>query len=307
MILNRQDAKNATAYRGRFAPSPTGPLHFGSLIAAVGSFLDARSQDGEWLLRMEDLDPPREVPGAADNILRMLEAFGLHWDGEVTYQSHRHAAYRAALERLERMGQTYPCGCTRREIRAQAGSDEPRQIYPGTCRNGLPPGRTARSVRLRTPDLEVNFDDRVQGSVSEWLPKQSGDFILRRADGLFAYQLAVVVDDADQGITDIVRGADLLDSTCPQIALQQALGYPTPRYLHLPVVVNEHGKKLSKQTHARPVTADHVVATLCSALHALGQPLPDGAINCTPADFWGLAMTAWQVERIPKTRMISER
>jgi glutamyl-Q tRNA(Asp) synthetase len=295
------------AYRGRFAPSPTGPLHFGSLIAAVGSFLDARSRGGEWLLRMEDLDPPREVPGAADSILRTLEAFGLHWDGKVTYQSHRHALYRAALDRLGQTGKTYPCGCTRREIQAHAGSGGPDRIYPGTCRDGLPPGRTARSVRLRVPDLEVSFEDRVQGAISEWLPEQRGDFILRRADDLFAYQLAVVVDDADQGITDIVRGADLLDSSCQQIALQRALGYPTPHYLHLPLVVNELGEKLSKQTHARAVTTDHPVATLCSVLSALGQPLPDGAANCNLADFWEQALTSWHVERIPKTRTITER
>lgn len=295
------------AYRGRFAPSPTGPLHFGSLLAAVGSFLDARSQGGEWLLRMEDLDPPREVPGAADSILHTLEAFGLYWDGDVTYQSHRHALYREALDRLKQMGQTYPCGCTRREIHAHAGSDGSKRIYPGTCRDGLPPGRTARSVRLRVPDLEVSFDDRVQGAISEWLPEQSGDFILLRADGLFAYQLAVVVDDADQGITDIVRGTDLLDSTCPQITLQQALGHPTPRYLHLPVVVNEHGDKLSKQTHARAVTTDHAVATLRSVLRALGQPLADEAADCNLADFWERAVNSWQVEQIPRAQTITER
>ncbi len=296
-----------TAYRGRFAPSPTGPLHFGSLLAAVGSFLDARSQGGEWLLRMEDLDPPREVPGAADNILRTLEAFGLYWDGKVTYQSQRHAAYRAALDRLERTGQTYPCGCTRREIRAHAGPDGSPRSYPGTCRDGLPPGRGARSVRLRVPDHKITFDDRLQGAISEYLPEQSGDFILLRADGLFAYQLAVVVDDAHQGITDIVRGADLLDSTSQQIALQQALGYPTPHYLHLPVVVNEQGKKLSKQTHARAVTADHAVATLCTVLQTLGQPLPDEAANCNLADFWEQALSSWHVEWIPKAQMITER
>ena len=293
-----------TTYCGRFAPSPTGPLHFGSLVAAVGSFLDARSQGGKWLLRMEDLDPPREVPGAADDILRTLEAFGLCWDGAVSYQSARHSLYQAALDRLGQMGQTYPCGCTRKEIQTHAGSSG---IYPGTCRGGLPPGRKARSVRLRVPDLEVSFDDRVQRTISEWLPEQSGDYILRRADGLFAYQLAVVVDDADQDITDIVRGADLLDSTCQQIALQRVLGYATPDYLHLPLVVNEHGEKLSKQTHARPVTANHAVTTLCSALRALGQPVPDDAAGCNLTDFWEQAVSSWQVERIPMTQIISER
>jgi glutamyl-Q tRNA(Asp) synthetase len=273
-------------------------------VAAVGSFLDARSQGGEWLLRMEDLDPPREVPGAADNILRTLEAFGLCWDGAVTYQSDRHSLYQAALDRLGQMGQTYPCGCTRKEIQTHAGSSG---IYPGTCRAGLPPGRKARSVRLRIPDLEVSFDDRLQRTISERLPEQSGDYILRRADGLFAYQLAVVVDDADQEITDIVRGADLLDSTCQQIALQQVLGYATPDYLHLPLVVNEQGEKLSKQTHARPVTAGHAVATLCSALRALGQQVPDDTAGCDLADFWEQAVSSWQVERIPKTQINCER
>ncbi|HED19799.1 MAG TPA: tRNA glutamyl-Q(34) synthetase GluQRS [Gammaproteobacteria bacterium] len=294
------------SYCGRFAPSPTGPLHFGSLVAAVGSFLDARSRDGEWLLRMEDLDPPREMPGAADDILRTLEAFGFCWDGEVTYQSQRQATYRGVLHRLEQKGATYPCGCTRREIRNHAGPDQPHAVYPGTCRDGLPPGRSARSVRLRVPERVISFEDRVQGAVSEYIPQQSGDFILLRADGLFAYQLAVVVDDADQGITDIVRGADLLDSTCQQIVLQQALGYPTPHYLHLPVVVNEHGKKLSKQSHARAVSADHAVATLCTALRALGQPVADEAIDCNLADFWKLAEAMWRAERIPKTRTITE-
>jgi len=291
-----------TTYRGRFAPSPTGPLHFGSLVAAVGSFLDARARGGEWLLRMEDLDPPREVAGAADDILRTLEAFGFCWDGKVTYQSQRQSAYRTALKRLEEMRETYPCGCTRRELRAHA--EHP--VYPGTCRTGLPPGRTARSVRLRVPDREISFGDRVQGTISEYMPRQSGDFILLRGDGLFAYHLAVVVDDADQGITDIVRGADILESTCQHIALQQALGYPTPHYLHLPVVVNEQGKKLSKQTHARPVNAEHAVATLCAALRALGQQIPDGAADCNLADFWKLAEAAWRTERIPKRRMINE-
>ena len=292
-------------YRGRFAPSPTGPLHFGSLLAAVGSFLDARANGGEWLLRMEDLDPPREAPGAAYEILRTLEALGLYWDGEVTYQSRRHEAYQAALAQLEQAGATYPCGCTRREIQANAG--DTAQIYPGTCRNGLPAGRTARSIRLRVPDIRFGFEDRLQGPCNETLATQSGDFILRRADGLFAYQLAVVVDDAAQGITDIVRGADLLACTCQQIALQQALGYPTPHYLHLPVVVNTQGEKLSKQTGARAVTVAHAVTTLARVLEALGQTLPPGANDCNLDDFWKQAAAAWQLEHVPHTQTIAER
>ncbi|HHH43081.1 MAG TPA: tRNA glutamyl-Q(34) synthetase GluQRS [Gammaproteobacteria bacterium] len=294
-------------YRGRFAPSPTGPLHFGSLLAAVGSFLDARAHDGEWLVRMEDLDPPREVPGAADDILHTLEAFGLHWDGEVLYQSHRHAAYQAALEQLEASGATYPCACTRREIQAHAGLTGSPSIYPGTCREGLPAGRAARSVRLRVPDTDIHFDDRLQGRCVTALARQSGDFILRRADGLYAYQLAVVVDDAAQDITDIVRGADLLDCTAQQIALQQVLGYPTPRYLHLPVVVNAQGSKLGKQIRSPKVDTTHAVTTLCAVLEALGQSLPEGAGESTLEDFWSLATTAWQAERIPPTRTVPER
>ncbi|MFQ5642333.1 MAG: tRNA glutamyl-Q(34) synthetase GluQRS [Thiogranum sp.] len=296
-----------TSYRGRFAPSPTGPLHFGSLLAAVGSFLDARTCGGEWLLRMEDLDPPREVPGAADDILRTLEAFGLNWDGDVVFQSHRHAAYRAALDQLEQTGASYPCGCTRREIQAHAGADESRQVYPGTCRDGLPAGRTARSIRLRVPDVTISFDDRLQGTCTEAPGTPSGDFILRRADGLFAYQLAVVVDDAAQGITHIVRGADLLDCTCQQIALQRALGYPVPRYLHLPVAVNAQGEKLGKQTRAPAVNSTRAVATLCAVLDALGQPLPPGAADCNLDDFWELATAAWEVKRIPQTRSVTGR
>lgn len=294
-------------YRGRFAPSPTGPLHFGSLLAAVGSFLDARAHDGEWLVRMEDLDPPREVPGAADDILHTLEAFGMHWDGEVMYQSRRHAAYQAALEQLEHSGATYPCACTRREIQAHAGPTGLPAIYPGTCRAGLPAGRTARSVRLRVADTVIRFDDRLQGHCPTALARQSGDFILRRADGLYAYQLAVVIDDAAQGITDVVRGADLLDCTARQIALQRALGYPTPRYLHLPVVVNDQGFKLGKQARSPAVDKSHVVATLCMVLEALGQSLPDGAGESTLEDFWPLATTTWRAKQIPRVRTVRER
>ena len=291
-----------TPCRGRFAPSPTGPLHFGSLLAAVGSFLDARAQHGSWLLRMEDLDPPREIAGAADDILRTLEAFGLHWDGAVMYQSRRHAAYQAALDELEQQQCLYPCGCSRRDIQALSVAGK-AAIYPGTCRNGLPPGREARAVRIRVPDASIHFDDRVQGHMEMNLAEQNGDFILRRADGPFAYHLAMVIDDAAQGITDIVRGADLLDCTAPQIFLQQTLGYTTPRYLHLPVVVNAQGEKLSKQTHAPAVSAEHAITTLGSVLQCLGQALPDAD---TLDDFWQQAIHNWQLTRIPRTRSINE-
>jgi len=296
-------ARNKT-YRGRFAPSPTGPLHFGSLIAAVGSFLDARSRGGEWLVRIEDLDPPREVGGAADDILRTLEAFGLYWDSEVMYQSQRHDAYQRALEQLAYRQLIYPCGCSRKDIQdnvARSGN-----VYPGTCRNGLPQGRDARSLRLRVPDLDIRFADRLQGYIEEWLPEKSGDFIIRRADGLFAYQLAVVVDDAEQGISDVVRGADLLDSTCRQIFLLQTLGYELPRYLHLPVAVNEDGEKLSKQTNAPAVPPQQAVSLLTTVLRFLGQRVPEGLEDSKLDDFWAWAVPNWEYGRIPKTRMIEQ-
>ena len=285
-----------TRYTGRFAPSPTGPLHFGSLVAALGSYLDARAQDGRWLVRMEDLDPPREMPDAADDILRTLEDFALHYDGEVMYQSQRHAAYQAALENLIAQGFAYPCACTRREIR-EAGL--PGGIYPGTCRNGLPDGRAARSIRARLDDSIVRFTDRLQGPVEEHLATRAGDFILRRADGLYAYQLAVVVDDAAQGITDIVRGADLLDSTCRQIWLQHRLGLPTPAYLHLPVAVKADGAKLSKQTFAAPLDRKQPTTALARALRFLGHPVPDELEQVSPAEFLEWAKEVWRTDLLP--------
>ncbi len=307
MHLNQQHATRKHNYRGRFAPSPTGPLHFGSLVAALGSYLDARSRGGEWLVRMEDLDPPREVAGAADDILRTLEAFGFCWDGEVTYQSQRHEAYRNALENLRHRELIYPCGCSRKVVRKDAARRGSGTLYPGTCRNGLPDGRSARSVRLRVPDLDVHFTDRVQGDIREWLPDTSGDFVVQRADGLFAYQLAVVVDDAEQGVTDIVRGADLLDSTCRQIYLLQSLAYQIPRYLHLPVVVNKNNEKLSKQTNAPAISPQQAVPTLAAALRFLGQPVADQLGRSTLSDFWEWAIPVWDPGRIPKERMIGQR
>lgn len=252
-------------YRGRFAPSPTGPLHFGSLVAALASYLDAKAHGGRWLVRMEDVDRPRCKQEHADTILRQLEAYGLEWDGEVMYQSRRSEAYEAALARLP----VFPCGCTRQE----AG-----ERYPGTCRRGLPPGRTARSWRMPVTDELIAFADRLGGRYEERLTETCGDFVLKRADGLYAYQLAVVVDDAAQGITDIVRGADLLDSTARQIWLQRALGVPEPRYLHVPVVTDAHGHKLSKQTFAPPIDVrepEPVKQAALAFLRAAGFPTAD--------------------------------
>ncbi|TAM44106.1 MAG: tRNA glutamyl-Q(34) synthetase GluQRS [Gammaproteobacteria bacterium] len=289
-----------TSYRGRFAPSPTGPLHFGSLMAAVGSYLQARSQGGQWFVRIEDLDPPREVPGAADDILRTLEAFGFEWDGEVMYQSRRHAAYEAALEKLRRDGTLYACACTRREIADSSVNGIEGPVYPGTCRGGLQPGRNARAWRVRVDGAVVEFDDLLQGRQRSALATDIGDFVVKRADGFFAYQLAVVVDDAEAGITEVVRGADLLHSTPRQIHLQRLLGLPTPRYLHLPVVLNEQGEKLSKQTYAAPVDRANPLPALCWALELLGQlppsPLHDGGLE----DFWRWAMQNWSVAAVQR-------
>jgi glutamyl-Q tRNA(Asp) synthetase len=275
---------------GRFAPSPTGPLHFGSLVAAVASWLDARRHGGRWLLRMEDLDPPREVPGAADAILRSLEAFGLHWDGPVLYQSTRHEAYREALAKLRASGMTYDCGCTRREVgkRGRPGLDGP--VYPGTCRNGLPPGKRPRAVRVRTGPGVIGFADRMQGSIRQDLAREVGDFIICRADGLYAYQLAVVVDDAHQGITHVVRGADLLDSTPRQILLQRLLGLSTPAYLHHPLVLTPGGEKLSKQTHAPPVDDSDPVPALLRALRFLGETVPEHGEDGSVEEVLGRAL-----------------
>src|ERR671937_1821480 len=255
-------------YIGRFAPSPSGPLHMGSLIAAAASWLDARAAGGRWLVRIEDLDRARCMPGAADAILRTLERLGLHWDGEVLYQSRRLERYRAALAELA--SHTYWCGCTRREIAdSSLGlAADGAHIYPGTCR--ARPPRDRRALRVGTTEAAIGFVDRVQGRHEQALSRDIGDFVLYRADGLFAYQLAVVVDDAEQGVTDVVRGADLLDSTPRQIYLQRLLGLPTPRYLHVPVALDAAGEKLSKQTPAAPIEADP--QALRRALGFLGQP-----------------------------------
>lgn len=298
ILFKMPEDKHTIRYRGRFAPSPTGPLHFGSLVAAVGSFLEARSRGGEWLVRMEDLDLPRTVPGAADDILRTLDTFGLHWDGAVMVQSARNEAYRAALADLENLGAVYPCTCTRKEIADSALSGIDGPVYPGTCRAGLPEGRSPRAMRVRTDSTPTFFDDALHGRISQVLETEVGDFVVRRADGLFAYQLAVVVDDAEQAITHVVRGADLIYSTPRQIHLQKLLSLPAPVYLHLPVVVNERGEKLSKQTLAPAVSRINPVAQLFEALVFLKQVPPEELKDADIDAFWKWAIAHWQVDRL---------
>ncbi|HKB61033.1 MAG TPA: tRNA glutamyl-Q(34) synthetase GluQRS [Gallionellaceae bacterium] len=304
------------SYCGRFAPSPTGPLHFGSLVAAAASFLDARHRGGTWLVRMEDLDGPRCVPGAAAGILRTLESFGLHWDGEIMYQSRRTAAYAEALHSLQAQGLVYPCACTRREIADSALHGADGLIYPGTCRNGIPVGhrlpadvtgasRTyawrVRADRAASWDGEagvVAFDDELQGRFLQHLEREIGDFVVKRADGLYAYQLAVVVDDAFQGVTHVVRGADLLASTPRQIYLQRLLGLPALHYAHLPVAVDERGEKLSKQTLAVPVDGAKPRETLWLALSFLRQSPPHELRTAPPQHTLQWAAVNWHPERL---------
>lgn len=292
-------------YRGRFAPSPTGALHFGSLVAALGSYLEARSRGGEWLVRVEDLDGPRVMPGATDEILHTLEACGLHWDGAIVYQSTRAEAYHAALHELKQRGLLYPCACSRREIADSAAAGIEGHVYPGTCRAGLPRGRRARALRVETRGAYVSFNDAVQGVLAQQLDREIGDFVLYRADGVFAYQLAVVIDDAEQGVTDIVRGADLLDSTPRQIYLQTLLGLPRPRYLHLPVAVNARGEKLSKQTRAAPIDSEHAAAALVSALRFLGQEPPRDLVAAGTGAILEWAVENWRIDHIPRLRNLA--
>ena len=294
-------------HRGRFAPSPTGPLHFGSLVAAVASHCDARAAGGQWLLRIEDVDRPRSRPGAEAAILATLEHYGFTWDGEVSRQSDRDEFYAAALERLRANGHVYECACSRRELETAAMGPGFERVYPGTCRNGIPADRRdrpARAWRVRVGSAHIEFDDRLQGPQAQDLARDVGDFVVRRADGLYAYQLAVVVDDALQDITHVVRGADLLASTPRQIFLQRLLGYPPLSYLHAPVAINADGEKLSKQTRAAPLPRDALPALL-AAWHFLLQPLPEGSgMPCSVAEFWSWAIAAFSPARLPRSAML---
>lgn len=281
-------------YIGRFAPSPTGPLHFGSLLAALASFCDARAAHGKWLVRIEDTDPPREVKGAAAGILQTLDHYGFEWDGEVLYQSQRHEHYEAAIHQLQQNGHVFWCSCSRNDINRLS----PNGIYPGTCRHETTP-RADSAVRLRVNNDTITFTDRIFGTQKETLSAELGDFVIKRRDGLFAYQIAVVVDDAAQGITDIVRGADLLNNTARQIYLQHCLNLPAIRYAHLPLIVNQDGGKLSKQGLATPLPADKPSEALWLALSLLKQNPPESLQKASPQALLDWAVNHWQLSQIP--------
>ena len=287
---------HAPAYRGRFAPSPTGLLHFGSLVCALASYLDARAHDGTWLIRIEDIDPPRDMPGADLRIIETLAALGMTSDEPIVWQSRRSALYEKALALLTAKGLVYGCACSRKEIAAaQQALGLPSHVYPGTCRHGTL-GRPARALRVRTTNEEIAFTDRRCGRFAENIERDVGDFVVRRADGLWAYQLAVVVDDADQGITHVVRGHDLLDNTPRQIYLQRALGMHTPAYLHIALALNPDGTKLSKQTHAAAITTEDPLGLL----HAAARHLGLGEIGAkTPQAFWTAACERWAEKYVP--------
>lgn len=295
-----------TPYRGRFAPSPSGPLHFGSLVAATTSYLQALANNGEWWLRVEDIDPPREVAGASDAIVSSLAVHGFTWTGEPRYQSKNREQHYAAIKELLDSGQAYPCTCTRKHIRATAKSGPTGPIYPGTCRNRPDSSMSAdaalgdddRAIRIRTSDELVGFTDRLQGRIEHRIRSQIGDILILRKNNLIAYHLAVVVDDHAQGMTEIVRGVDLLESTPIQIFLQRMLGLTTPAYLHFPIAVDSSGDKLSKQTGAQPVNDATPVRNLLRCLEFLGQQPPDDLSDSTVAVIWEWARENWRPEQL---------
>lgn len=275
-------------------------MHFGSLVTAVGSYLEAKSRGGEWLVRIENLDAAREISGAAGEILNTLDLLGMEWDGPVIYQARRQDAYRAALGALERRDLIYPCSCSRKEIADSSVLGIEGPVYPRTCRHRASEPGFSGAWRLRTNNDPIEFEDAVQGVRQQRLQRDIGDFVIRRMDGVFAYQLAVVVDDAEQDITHVVRGGDLLNSTPRQIHLQKLLGYPTPSYMHLPVAINKRGEKLSKQTHAPPVDTSHSVLQLVKAIQFLGQLPPPEVSESNLTSFWMWAIKNWSREAIPK-------
>lgn len=296
-----------TAYRGRFAPSPTGPLHFGSLVAATASYLEARRAGGAWLLRIEDLDPPREVPGSADAIVATLAALGFQWNESIVRQSERSDLYQAALDRLLADGRAFPCSCSRTELQAAQppGRDPSDELYyPGWCRNGVRAPDRPLAIRFRVAPGTIAFDDSLQGRQTAELARDTGDFVIRRRDGLFAYQLAVVVDDAAQTITHVVRGADLLGSTARQIALHGALGLATAVYAHLPVAIDANGIKLSKSTGAAAVDERHPARELWRTLQFLKQGPPSDLRRGPLASVWEWAIENWQARPLAGLRQM---
>jgi glutamyl-Q tRNA(Asp) synthetase len=289
----------AQPYIGRFAPSPTGPLHFGSLVAALASWLDARATGGRWRVRIEDLDRPRCVPGMGDVILRQLECYGLNWDGDVLYQSARDAAYADALHVLSEASEVYACRCTRSQLAGARRNVDGETIYPGTCRRIPATIDQAHAWRVRVPTQAICFTDRVRGEQCQNLADGIGDFVVKRADGLFAYQLAVVVDDAFQSVTHVVRGADLLGNTPRQIWLQTRLGVPTPHYAHTPLVTTSTGQKLSKQSHATALPEHAPNQILTAALGVLGHAPPAELRDAPTAELLAWAIAHWRVETVP--------
>ncbi|MCL6271765.1 tRNA glutamyl-Q(34) synthetase GluQRS [Sansalvadorimonas sp. 2012CJ34-2] len=289
----------ASSYTGRFAPSPTGLLHFGSLTAALASYLDARAVSGRWLVRIEDMDPPREQPGASELILKALEIYGLHWDGDVLYQHTRHEAYREALDQLAKAELAYPCTCTRKELVDYLPS------YPGFCRSHKGTPDKPHAIRMNGQDQLISLNDRIQQNQTFDM-QELGDFVILRKDGLFAYQLAVTVDDEWQGITDIVRGVDLLNSTPRQICLQQALGFNTPRYAHLPVITNEQGEKLSKQTYAEPLPFKNPEPVMLQAMSALGLPVDHHLKGSSLTEMLTWAVKNWDIKKLCNIRDIPQ-
>lgn len=304
--MNDRHADSFMPYRGRFAPSPTGFLHMGSLMAAMASYLEAKKQQGQWGLRIEDIDVLRTVPGSADSILQTLEKLGFMWDGPVVYQSQRVAGYQEILAELIQTGRVYACGCSRKEIAAISRAGVDGYIYPGTCRSGLASDKKARMWRFRVENKEICFRDAIQGLQKQNVEQAVGDFTVLRADGCFSYQLAVVADDEAAGITHIVRGADLLDSTPRQIALQRALNYTTPYYAHIPVVVNKGGMKLSKHLGAQPLEQRHPAQALWQVLYWLGQMPPDDLALAPVQEIWAWAFLHWDMRRISACRTVTD-
>lgn len=289
-------------YRGRFAPSPTGNLHFGSLIAALGSYCQARSSQGEWILRIEDVDSTRKIPGSADSIMRSLEILGFEWDGPVLYQSQRSERYAEILEQLVEQQDIFFCTCSRSQL-AQNSSHS--GVYPGYCRQQITPPEAEHAIRCRTADLTISFSDAIQGNLTFDLAKECGDFILKRKDGLFAYQLAVVVDDAEQSITEIVRGADLIENTPQQIYLQQRLALPTPKYIHLPVAMHKNGRKLSKSHQDLALDLIPPQQALVKAARFLNQHIPDTLLQAPINEIWHYLLDHWNINTIPKQRELT--